>query len=620
LLVVQAGLVLWNLRAHWSDLSGWFRANFRAWQLVGLGLILVLTCATVSEEVWKYPPELALASLVQLVNLGTVLLLAWALPSESLSWFSEKVDCLLGRPGAEPGSRPSLDRFAFVTALWVVACAAVLAIFSYQRFPHIPDEVAYLNHARFFAEGTLTQPAPPVREAFDVYLMQFQGDRWFPAPPPGWPVALALGVLAGVPWLVNPVLAGLNILLAYLLLQDIYDRRTARIALLLLAVSPWNLFLAMSFMTHAFTLFCTLGGAVAIAWTRRTGSIRWALLAGAAIGTATLIRPLDGLIAAALIGLWALGLGAPGRLKITGIAAFGAGTMLVAAAVLPYNASLTGRATEFPIMAYDDERFGVNSNAYGFGPDRGMGWALDPLPGHGPIDALINANLNMFSLNIELFGWSTGSLLLVALIILCGRLKRGDYIMLAVCLTVFWAYFFYYFSGGPDFGARYWFVVIVPGVALASRSIQWLEERVAASASPLVATRVTVTVAALCLMTIINYLPWRAVDKYFHYLGMQPDIGRLAQDHGFGRSLVLVRGDAHPDYAAASAFNPLDLQDAVPIYAWDRSPEARAAAIAAYRDRPIWLVDGPTVTNAGFRLVAGPLSANHELLAGQASR
>ena len=121
----------------------------------------------------------------------------------------------------------------------------------------------------------LTMPTPPVPEAFDVDLMHYEEDRWYSPVPPGWPAMLALGVLLGAPWLVNPVLAGLNVIAIYLLLGELYDRRTARMAVLLLCTSPWYVFMAINFMTHTFTLTCALAAAVAVARARRTGKARW---------------------------------------------------------------------------------------------------------------------------------------------------------------------------------------------------------------------------------------------------------------------------------------------------------------------------------------------------------
>ncbi len=230
-----------------------------------------------------------------------------------------------------------------------------------------------------------------------------------------------------------------------------------------------------------------------------------------------------------------------------------------------------------------------------------------------PFDAIINADLNGFSINIELFGWSIGSLLFVILFVLSGPFQKSDYLMFAVIAAVFIAFFFYYFSGGPDFGARYWFLMIVPLVVLTVRGIQTLEDKLNSDQSGN-STPVLAIVLLVGIFALVNYFPWRAIDKYYHYLNMRPDIRELAKEYDFGRSLVLIEGDEHPDYASAFVYNPIDMQADAPIYAWDRDPETRQQVLQAYQDRPVWIIAGPTVTHAGYQIIAGPVPAS-ELLA-----
>ena len=358
--------------------------------------------------------------------------------------------------------------------MWVFLLAALLSFFVYQRHPHVPDEVAYLYHARFLAEGKLTTAAPPVPAAFETYLMQVDGEVWYPSPPVGWPVVLSLGVLVKAPWLVNPALAAVHLQLASVWLRGSKSRRTARISILRRAASPWYLFVGMSFLTHMFTLTCALVAALGVAWARRTDRSAWAWLGGLALGAMALVRPLEAVAAAAFLGLWAIGIGGT-RLKIRSVVGLVVGAMIVGSVTLAYNQVITGDPTTFPIMVYADQQFGPNSNALGFGPDRGMGWAIDPYPGHSPRDGLINAQLNTFSINVELLGWGIGSLLLASVMIFSGTLRRSDYLMLAVIVAVFIPHFFYYFRGGPDFGSRYWFLMILPCVALPARGIQFVE-------------------------------------------------------------------------------------------------------------------------------------------------
>jgi 4-amino-4-deoxy-L-arabinose transferase-like glycosyltransferase len=615
-LAAQTALVVVGLRGRWPKIRAWLGSTFNRWQLLSVALVFILTSATVSRDVATYLAEIVFAALVQIVSLGNILLMVWALPEEALAGLQRRLDKWIGQPDVEDREskienrkskiqNSTVDRFVILAALWVGILAAGFSWFVYQAHPHIEDEIIYLYHARYLSEGVLTVPAPPVPEAFSFYLIPHEAGRWFSIFPPGWPAMLAVGVFLGVAWLVNPVLASLNVLLSYAVLRKIYSRRAARMAVLLLALSPWFVFMGMNFMAHTFTLTCALVATLAVIRARNSGSSTWGLIAGCAVGVVSLIRPLDGLVVGGLLGLWAIGFGER-RLKVSSILTFALGAAAVAAVVLPYNRQITGNPTEFPLMAYYEKYFGPKTNALGFGPERGLNWPIDPFPGHSPLDALINANLNVFSINVELFGWITGSLLMVVLLLFSGKLRRSDYFMLAVVVALAGVFSFYWFSGGPDFGARYWYLMVVPLVALTARGIEFLETTFKDASQ---SARVMAAVLTLSVLALVNFFPWRAIDKYHHYLGMRPDIRYLEKQHGFGKSIVLIRGNLHPDYHSAWVYNPSDPYAEVPVYAWDRNAKVRAQLLRAYPDRPVWIVNGPSITRGGFQVVAGPLSA-----------
>jgi hypothetical protein len=435
--------------------------------------------------------------------------------------------------------------------------------------------------------------------------------------PPGWPFVLAVGAWLGAPWLVNPVLGGLAILAAYPLLGAFFDRRTTRLALLLLATSPWFLFMSMNFMTHTLALVCALGAGLGVARARRTGGAIAAFVAGLCTGAVSLIRPLEGLAVAALVGPWSLG--ARGRkFRFSPSAWLVAGTMLSGALTFPYSRLLTGDPTRFPLMAYIDKYYAPGSNDMGFGPNRGLGWSgLDPFPGHGPADVVVNALLNTSQVNIELLGWPTGAVLLIGLLLARGarRLTRQDAWLLAAVAVVTGSHAFYWFSGGPDFGARYWYLIIVPCVALVARAVRTGVSGSAHETPPGIAgqgreVRTVVGALLLMILSVTVYVPWRAAGKYRHYRGMRADVRDLARDDRLTNALVLVRGRRHPDYASAAIYNPIDLHSRAPVFAWDASEEIRERVLEAYASRPVWIVDGPSLTRQGYRLVAGPLSAD----------
>jgi hypothetical protein len=292
----------------------------------------------------------------------------------------------------------------------------------------------------------------------------------------------------------------------------------------------------------------------------------------------------------------------------------GAASVLMGAAVLPYNARLTGDARKFPIMAYNDKYYGPGSNDLGFGPNRGLGWGgSDPFPGHSPLESAINTIVNGFQINVELLGWPTGAAVVVAVAVAFGarRMTRADWWQVIVIGVVAGMHGYYWFAGGPDFGARYWYLVIVPCVVLAARGLEQADAAAARTGNG--RTPVRATALALCAMALTVYVPWRSFDKYRHYRGMRPGVRELARQRGLGRSLVLVRGPRHPDYMSAAAYNPVDLRSDAPVYAWDTRPAIREQVIKAYSDRPVWFMDGPSLTGAGYRVIAGPLTAQQAL-------
>ena len=117
--------------------------------------------------------ELAFAGALQLLNLATVVLAVWALPAQALVVITHWATRLLG-PANDTTAVPSDHGWiGFRVAHRTVGhyqSASLLSLFSYQRHPHVTDEVAYLLHARFLAQGALTLPAPPVPVAFEFYL------------------------------------------------------------------------------------------------------------------------------------------------------------------------------------------------------------------------------------------------------------------------------------------------------------------------------------------------------------------------------------------------------------------------------------------------------------------
>jgi hypothetical protein len=286
----------------------------------------------------------------------------------------------------------------------------------------------------------------------------------------------------------------------------------------------------------------------------------------------------------------------------------------VAALIFPYNRAVTGNPRYPAHEAWADAHYGPGVDVLGFGPNVGVSsWPnLDPLPGHGAADVVLNLNKNLFMVNIDLFGWATGSLIFLYVALARGGWRRSDAFLNVLVAAYVVGYSAFYFSGGPDLGARYWYPILIALGALCARGAQTIAsawQSRAAIAEPGARLGAFVLIATVSAAAVM--LPWRAITKHYRYRGITPEVRELAAANRFGRALVFVRAPENGrDYQSAFMLNPRTLEDAGPVYAYDAGPAHRAAVVAHYRDRPVWVIGrgAPTVeTTNPLHVLAGPL-------------
>src|SRR4030066_2091168 len=141
------------------------------------------------------------------------------------------------------GKKPGIPLPVIIASVFALVFCSLFSTLVFERIPHINDENAYLFQAKLFQSGRLHAPSPCGREFFDFPHIINNG-KWYSIYPPGFPLLLVVGLILRSPWLINPILAALAVLLFFLLGQEIYNRSVGIIAALLAAISPW--FLLMS--------------------------------------------------------------------------------------------------------------------------------------------------------------------------------------------------------------------------------------------------------------------------------------------------------------------------------------------------------------------------------------
>jgi 4-amino-4-deoxy-L-arabinose transferase-like glycosyltransferase len=397
------------------------------------------------------------------------------------------------------------------------------------------------------------------------------------------------------------LLAGALVLLTHAAVRHTVDRGTAHFTVLLMAVSPWLWFMSGEFMPHPLAATCTIASLLAAVRLRGGAGPRWVLVAGFSLGLLATVRPLDAALAALLVCACLVAPGAPRRL--VALVASGVLAMAIAAVVLPYNHALTGRATYTPQMLWTDRRWGPGTDRLGFGGDIGIReWSnIDPLPGHGVADVLVNLNRNLAITQAELLGWCVGSLLLFV-VGLALRPPRGNTAPWRSLVGLFvGGYCLYWFSGGPDLGARYWYPAL-PGFAVLSvlgataLCRVWQHPR---SGAAVLRSAIVLTLAAL-----VSVVPARAVTKFHGYRLIGSDVAALVRSEGIRNSVVFLRTPQRSRYQAAFHLNSVPLGDDN-VFARDAGAASRAAVLRAFPGRTVWVLEADSLSGV-LRVAARP--------------
>jgi 4-amino-4-deoxy-L-arabinose transferase-like glycosyltransferase len=462
-----------------------------------------------------------------------------------------------------------------VCAVALLAVAAV-AYFAFEGLPHLEDEVAYLFQARTMAQGRLTVPSPePVDSFWTPFVIDYQGRR-FGKYPPGWPAVLAPGVMAGVPWLVNPILAAVALYLVYRLGRTLYDGRTGLLAAVLGLVSPLFLVLGGSFLSHLASLVWLLLFSLWFVWTARGRHWGYALGAGLALGAAFLTRSLTAVAYAAPFVIYSL-------VQIVRrrqahwprylLVALAGGAI---AALLPaYQWAVTGDPWLNPYLLW------WPYDRLGFGPGVGA------MPGgHSPFYAWINLKQDLSRAATDVLGWP--GLSWVPLVLGLGLMprRRRDWALLApfACLVV--AYLFYWI-GSPSrlWGPRYYFegfggLWILAAVGL--RKVWAWARGQEAWLRPVLAG---LLVLALAGSLALN-LPGRLTEAHGFY-GISRDQFEPIEEAGLHNALVIVYAERWLEYGALLAGMSPTLDDDV-VYARGQNTEIDAAVIAQYPGRAVY--------------------------------
>ena len=330
--------------------------------------------------------------------------------------------------------------------------------FIFEHVPHVQDNIDQLFHAKIFLSGHLTVPSHEHKEFFD-FTHNINNGKWYSEYPPGHTLMLMLGLILNAPWIINPFLGSVSIVLFYLIGKSLFDEKTGRLASLLGGFSPFVIIMSSGFFSHNTSLFFTALFALFFFRTIRTSKLSDSLIAGLSLGICLNSRILT-----------AIGMGLPyafyavylmltkTRVYILCFMVMLVGFLMMVGVLASFNYLTNGH----PMLTGYEVLWGSDHNP-GFGHSA---WGEPHTPKRGLIQNLNNLN----ALNKYLFEWCIPSTFFVMLFFAGGRRTQWDYLLIASAFSLSFVYFFYWYQGWC-FGPRFMYESTCPLILLTARGI-----------------------------------------------------------------------------------------------------------------------------------------------------
>jgi hypothetical protein len=365
-----------------------------------------------------------------------------------------------GKALADQLIRPKLPLFAAAVGVLAFLLALAVGELLYQGLYTNMDEIASAIQARYMANGQLAGPQLPLPEGWLVTNTLMVEEGWVSQYPPSHLGVMAFFYRLGIPRLVGPVLMGIMAWFLALSFPRLLPKRprTARAGVVLVALSPFLLFLAGGALSHL-----TAGAAAAaVLYTSlkaRDENAWWGLAVGASVGIMVMARPLIGLVLGSTfpLVLWGPRI-LQGRVGWSRrrAGATVAGGLPFAVLLGLYNSRLFGGITQFGYLA-------------AFGANHRLGFHLDPWGYmYGLEAALAFSSIDLLAVGVQFLETPLPLTVIVGAFLLLGfRFPNGVGTVLAWALLPLAANAYYWFHDARMMfeAAPAWILLAVLGVA-----------------------------------------------------------------------------------------------------------------------------------------------------------
>ena len=431
-------------------------------------------------------------------------------------------------------------------ALFVFIFTNLFSFFIFDHIPHIQDEIDYLFQAKIFKLGRMYVPSPCAKEFFDFAHMINNG-KWYSQYTPGYPFLLLIGLLIQAPWLVNPLLAALSIIIFYFLGKIIFDSNIGILASVLGAISIWFLLMSSTMMPHTSGLFFISLFLLFLFRSIKNPSITNGLFAGLGLGMAFLIRPYNIiLISIPFLIYYAVILYKDLRQRLKNAVAFSLIIIISVSILMVYNQITNGHPLR---MGY----------TVCYGSDHGIGLGRTGYLGipHTSFLGAFNIGESLGSISNYLFGWPLSSFLAILPLLWFVKItpdyRKKDLLLAAGFISLSVGLYFYW--GTHVFiGARMYFETIPILLLLSSHGISELHRQLSLklkksnllSAKKILAVILVVFTAYAFFIRFPAWIwppdnEWNYETFANNFCRVNPNINNTLKSQSLGQSVVIMK-------------------------------------------------------------------------------
>ncbi len=397
-------------------------------------------------------------------------------------------------------------------ALLAFAGSLILSEILFARSPFIHDEYGYIFQSKLFLAGKLYAPSPCPREAFDFPHIINNG-KWYSQYPPGFPLLLMPFLLLKVPWLLNPLLAALCVIVIYFLALELFGKREALLSALLCSFSIWFLVTSATYMSHTANLFFFSLFLLSIFRSIKSPSLSAGILAGSSLGFAFLIRPYETACASLpIIIYYFIKFFKSPRERLKNSLAFISSAAFFLFLFFTYNYLTNGHPL---VMGYEVR----------YGPEHGIGFGKKGYTDtpHTPFRGAILLGANFIAINNFLFGWPFSSLFPLIFVFPSKKERKKTPEVALLFFTIITLSFglFMYWGTFILLGARQFFIILPSLVVLCAYGLAKLESFLPQF---IITTRIRISIIKkelliLVLILLFSYSFFYTLPKEAQYKG-----------------------------------------------------------------------------------------------------